>query len=124
MTKKEVSERYRIPIGILDEYHSLGLCDAVRMAMDDWQYDDQDLERLSMIMALHDMEFSKDEVESYMRMLIKGPATEKERMKMLDEHRKKALEEIHLKERQLERMDYLRHEIRKNQKNREIGGIQ
>lgn len=116
MTKEEVSERYCIPISILDEYHGMGLCDAVRMAMDDWHYDDEDLERLSMIMALHDIGFQSKEVESYMKLLLKGDSTENARMKMLDEHRKKALEEIHLRERQLDRMDYLRHEIRKNQK--------
>lgn len=116
MTKEEVSERYCIPISILDEYHSMGLCDAVRMAMDDWRYDDEDLERLGMIMALHDMGFQSKEVESYMKLLLKGNSTENARMKMLDEHRKKALDEIHLKERQLDRMDYLRHEIRKSRK--------
>ncbi len=116
MTKEEVSERYCIPIRILDEYHEMGLCDAVRMAMEDWRYDDEDLERLSMIMALHDMGFQKEEVESYMKLLIEGESTEKARMKILDEHRKKALDEIHLRERQLDRMDYLRHEIRENLK--------
>lgn len=116
MTKEEVSECYGIPIHILDEYHSMELCDAVRMAMDDWQYDEKDLERLSLIMALHDIGFQKKEVESYMKLILKGNSTEKMRIKMLDERRKKALDEIHLKERQLERMDYLRHEIRESQK--------
>lgn len=116
MNKAEVSERYNIPIAVLDEYREMGLCDAVRMAMSDWQYNDRDPERLGMIMALHDMGFQKDEVESYMKLLLQGDSTEKTRMKMLDELRKKALDEIHLKERQLERMDYLRHEIRENQK--------
>ncbi len=116
MKKEEVSKRYGIPVSILDEYRSMGLCDAVRMAMDDWHYDDKDMERLSMIMALHDMGFERNEVETYMKLVIKGESTEKARMKMLDGLRKKALDEIHLRERQLERMDYLRHEIRENQK--------
>lgn len=116
MTKEEVSERYCIPIAVLDEYRDMGLCDAVRMAMNDWRYDDRDLERLGTIMALHDMGFQNDEVESYMKLLLQGDSTEKARMKMLDELRKKALDEIHLKERQLERMDYLRHKIREHQR--------
>lgn len=116
MTKEEVSLRFGIPKNILDEYHSMELCDAVRIAMDDWKYTDEDLERLSMIMALHDMGFTKGEVETYMKLLVAGESTEKARMKILDEQRKKALDEIHLKERQLERMDYLRYQIRENQK--------
>lgn len=116
MTKDEVSRQYNIPIKILDEYRGWGLCEAVQMAMDDWQYGDQDLERLSMIMALHDMGFSADEVEAYMRLLLAGDSTQEQRMKMLDVCRNKTLNEIHLKERQLERMDYLRQEIRENMK--------
>ena len=34
---------------------------------------------------------------------------------MLEEKRTAALDEIHFKERQLQRLDYLRHEIRKTQ---------
>lgn len=91
MTKEEVSLRFGIPENILDEYHNMELCDAVCIAMDDWKYTDEDLERLSMIIALHDMNFTKDEVETYMRLLIAGEATEKTRIKILDKQRKKAL---------------------------------
>lgn len=122
MTKEEVSLRFGIPEKILDEYHNMELCDAVRIAMDDWKYTDEDLERLSMIMALHDIGFTKDKVEMYMKLLVAGESTEKARMKILDEQRKKALDEIHLKERQLERMDYLRFQIRENQKKKYQGG--
>lgn len=115
MTKEEVSQRYQIPMKILEEYQSWGLCGAVKVAMEDWQYDDTDLERLSMIMALHDIGFTNEAVETYMRMLIKGEKTQNARLAMLDEQRSKALEEIHFKEHQLERMDYLRHAIRENQ---------
>ena len=114
MTAEEVSQRYRIPVKVLEEYHCWGLCGAVRMAMADWQYDDRDLERLSAIMALHDIGFPSAEVEEYMKLLLQGPAAEKERLKMLDRLRRNALEDIHLKEKQLARMDYLRGEIRNN----------
>jgi hypothetical protein len=65
-------------------------------------------------MTLHDIGFGNDEVESYMRLLLKGESTEGERMRMLNQKRDSALDEIHFKERQLERLDYLRHKIRKN----------
>lgn len=38
-----------------------------------------------------------------------------QRLSMLEKKRSAALEEIHFKERQLQRLDYLRHEIRKTQ---------
>lgn len=49
MTKQEASERYNIPIWLLDEYESWGLCQEVKKVMGSWQYDNSDLEHLSMI---------------------------------------------------------------------------
>lgn len=112
MTKDEVSRKYQIPIKILEEYQSMGLCGAVKAAMANWQYDDQDLERLSMIMALHDIGFDTQAIEEYMQLMLKESETHDTRLSILNKQRNKTLEEIHLKERQLERMDYLRHSIR------------
>ena len=113
MTIQEASERYHIPMYILQEYESWGLCGAVKKVMGDWQYDDADLERLSTIMTLHDIGFSVEKVEAYMRLLLEGEYTAAQRLSMLEKKRSAALEEIHFKERQLQRLDYLRHEIRK-----------
>ena len=116
MTIYEASERYQIPIEVLREYESWGLCGAVKKVMGDWQYDDQDLERLSMIMTLHDIGFTNEEVETYMRLLIAGEDTKDKRLRMLNKKRGSALDEFHFREKQLERMDYLRYQIRQSKK--------
>ena len=113
MTVQEASERYNIPIKILNEYESWGLCDAVRKVMGAWQYDEEDIKRLSMIMTLHDIGFEKEEVETYMKLLLAGESTQQERMRMLNEKRKGTWDEIHFKEQQLGRLDYLRYEMKK-----------
>jgi DNA-binding transcriptional MerR regulator len=118
MTINEASEKYNIPIEILKEYESWGLCGPVKKVMGAWQYDNSDLERLSMIMTLHDIGFGNEEVETYMRLLLEGESTESERMLMLNQKRDSALDEIHFRERQLDRLDYLRHKIQKTSKNR------
>ena len=120
MTIQEASERYQIPMHILREYESWGLCRAVKKVMGQWQYDDTDLERLSIIMTLHDIGFTTDEVEVYMRLLLEGEPSGARRLCMLEERRSAALDEIRFKEHQLQRLDYLRHEIKKTQK--ETGG--
>ena len=79
--------------------------------MGSWQYDDSDLERLSMIMTLHDVGFTNSEVETYMRLLLEGDHTKEQRMQMLTRKREHALDEIHFREAQLARLDYLRHSI-------------
>lgn len=113
MTINEASERYNIPIKILQEYESWGLCGEVKKIMGSWRYDDSDIERLSTIMTLHDIGFANEEIEKYMRLLLKGKATEQERMKMLNNKRDSTLDEIHFKEKQLDRLDYLRFEMKR-----------
>lgn len=115
MNQTEVSQRYQIPVEILREYESWGLCDVVKIVMGEWQYDDQDVERLSTIMALHDLDFSHDEIETYMRLLLEDPHGAEKRMRLLNSKRQKKLAEIHLQEKKLERIDYLRHVIKKTQ---------
>ena len=122
MTKQEASERYQIPMHILSEYESWGLCGVVKEVMGVWQYDDTDLDRLCTIMTLHDLGFSIAETQWYMRLLLEQPHTEQQRLQMLEEKRAAALDEIHFKERQLQRLDHLRHEIRKKQN--KTGGTQ
>ena len=114
MTIQEASKKYNIPIKILRDYESWGLCGEVKKVMGSWQYDDSDIERLSMIMTLHDIGFLNDEVESYMRLLLKGESTEAQRLDMLNKRRSATLDEIHFREMQLNRMDYLRHKIRES----------
>lgn len=116
MTINEASERYKIPIKILQEYESWGLCGEVKKVMGSWHYDESDIERLSTIMTLHDIGFTNEQVEKYMRLLLKGKSTEKERLKMLSEKRNGTLDEIHFKEKQLDRLDYLRFEIQRGNK--------
>lgn len=116
MTQQEASEHYNIPVSILQEYESWGLCGAVKKVMGVWQYDDEDLERLSTITTLHDIGFTTEEVETYMRLLLEQPDSDKKRLRMMEEKRNETLDEIHFHERQLQRLDYLRHEIQKNKK--------
>ncbi len=116
MTIKEASERYNIPIDILKAYESWGLCGAVKKVMGAWQYDDTDLERLSLIMTLHDIGFDHSEIETYMRLLLEREGTDDQRMRMLNQKRRNLLDDIHFREKQLSRLDDLRYYIQKQQK--------
>lgn len=117
MTIDEASERYNIPIKILKEYESWGLCTEVKKVMGSWNYDDSDLERLSTIMTLHDIGFTNEEIEKYMHLLMQGKDGEKERIRMLNVKRTGILDEVHFKEKQISRLDYLKYEISKGNQN-------
>lgn len=112
MTGQEVSQHYHIPPWILKEYESWRLCGGVEKAMEDWHYSDQDIDRLNMIMTLHDIGFEINEVETYMKLVMVGKSTKYKRIQMLSELRDKVLNEIHYLETQLAKIDYLRNEIR------------
>ena len=114
MTIQEVSERYHIPVEILKEYESWEINGSAKKEMGAWQYDDTDLERLSLIISLHDMGFESQEVESYMKLLGQE-GTETQRMRMLNKKRYSILDNIHAQEKLLEQLDYLRYHIRKQQ---------
>lgn len=111
MTMQEASERYCIPVEVLREYERWGLCGVVKTVMGAWQYDDEDIERLSMIMTLHDIGFDNEQVERYMRLMLEERNSEEKRMRMLELLRDSTLDEIHVKQKQLDRMDYLRYKL-------------
>ncbi len=115
MTIEEASEKYCIPVKILKEYEQMNLCGTVKSVMGQWQYDEQDIERLSMIITLHDIGFSNKDIDEYMRLLLSGEK-EEECLKMLNSKRKSALDKIHLYEKQISNLDYLRHEIQQDMK--------
>lgn len=115
MTIDEASQRYHIPLEILHEYECWGLCGAVKKVIGSWQYDDTDLERLSMIMTLHDIGFESSEIETYMKLLLEKSDAKAQCLNILERKRQSILADIHFREKQLSHLDYLRYSIRKNQ---------
>lgn len=112
MTIEEASEHYSIPLDILKEYESWGLCSNMKKVIGAWEYDDQDIEWLSMIMTLHDIGFKSNEIEEYMHLLLKREITKKQRLLMLNQKRSETLNEVHMKEAQISQLDYLRSKVR------------
>ena len=113
MTIEEASEKYCIPIKILKEYESMELCKPVKRVMGEWHYDDEDIKRLSMIMTLYETYFSKEDIDEYMQLILSGENDE-ECLKILSQKRKKALDKIHILEKQISNLDYLKNEIKNN----------
>ena len=73
--------------------------------MGSWQYDETDFERLSLIMMLYGLDFTVEEIKKYMKLSLEK--NERECLKLLNKKRKG----VHLKEKQLSRIDYLRYEM-------------
>lgn len=115
MTRREVNEQYNIPISVLEEYESWGLCGAEKTC-GAWLYDDTDLEQLGMVMTLYEIGFQRAETEQYMRLLLGQGDSRAARLRMLEEKRKELLAEIHFQERQLSKLDFWRYQLRNEKK--------
>ena len=92
MTRQEISRRYQIPLDVLLEYEEWALCGADKRMGDDWQYDDSDLERLSMVMTLLEIGFRVREAEVYLRLALEGEHSGAQRLRMLEERRSELAE--------------------------------
>ncbi len=113
MTGEQACERYRIPIEIWREYEGWSWCGTGKEPGGARQYDSWDIQRLSMLMTLHDIGFDSKEAEAYMRLLLQGDSTQEERIRMLGRKRERILDEIHSRQAQLDRLDYLWYKMKK-----------
>ncbi len=113
MTIHEVNHWHKIPLEILQEYEKWRLPGTEGKDPGKWQYDDLDLESLGIITTLYDSGFSAQGAHEYMCLLLQGKATKKERIRILTQVREHTLDEIHVRESWLARLDYLRNETQK-----------
>ena len=111
MTINEASKRYNIPIHILKLYESWEWCRGSVKA----EYEDEglDIDRLGMMVTLYNIGFNENDIEQYMKLYVMGSSTANERSLILSARRKIILDSIHLLEKQLEDLDYLRYETGK-----------
>ena len=65
-------------------------------------------------MMLYGLDFTVEEIKKYMKLSLKK--NENECLKLLNKKRKGILDEVHLKEKQLSRIDYLRYEMDRGNK--------
>lgn len=100
MTINEISQKYNIPLSILKEYESFNYKS---------DYDENDLEKITLMITLHDLNFTNEEIEKYMIQLLNNNKIYC--LKQLCSKRKELLEEVHDKEKQLSIIDYLKKEL-------------
>lgn len=110
MRPEDAGALYNIPAELLQCYENTGLCDCAG------ELCDCDLDRLSLLATLRDLGFSDAEAEEYLHAALAGDRCGQ--LDMLNAKRGALLEELHVREKQLDRLDYLRHEIQKECKNK------
>lgn len=69
----------------------------------------------ALAQALGEIGFEPAEVEHYLGLALEGDSTAAQRMLLLGEKRRSMLDQIHDWEKRLDKLDYLRYEIRREQ---------
>lgn len=111
MTAEEVKKRYLVPFSVLQEYEQLNICKKDENGV--LQYDDSDLERIGQMLTLHGIGFGPEETLVYMEKSLAGRSTQAQRIQMLEQKRKKILDEVHFREHQIHKLDYILYQLRK-----------
>ncbi len=79
-------------------------------------YSDKDIKNISMIMTLYNSGFDDAEAEKHLALCFSAEDTAEKRTAMPAAKRKHTLDEIHLKQKQLGGIDYLRYSILRKDK--------
>lgn len=102
MTYDDMKKYYNIPEEVIEMYKSW---ESVKKKKDVGEV----LEKLRLIVLLKDSGFKEEEIRKYIEAVIE----DREKILILDRKRNYTLDKIHIYEKRLENLDYLRYEIRK-----------
>ena len=103
MTLKDAEKKYGIPYGTLEKFVSNGL---IRKSENSSDFCEDDFDRLGIINILLEAEFSVQEVKVFLTS-VEENKTEQKQITMLTNKRRLLLDEIHKKQKLLDRLDYM-----------------
>ena len=123
MTITEASKTNKIPLALLRWYatehagtekKNPGNKKETKIGKDDAiHFTEKDIEKLSLIMTLQDIGFDKKEISTWLRLQKDDKHSCAACLKMLNKLRSETLDAIHLKEKTLDRIDFLRYELQR-----------
>lgn len=112
MKIKEVSECYNVSISTLRYYEKVGLFEDVRRIHGVREYEDKDIERLSLILTLKKVGLSIDKIAQFIQLDKEGDESKIKRMKILQCERQKVLHDIHVQQSNLESIDCMLYHLK------------
>lgn len=105
MTEEEITKLFCIPKCVIKKFKSSGLLPKEKDV-----YTDRDVENISTYMTLIDIGFSQNESAEY--VLLKETGAKEKMLNMLVKKRESLLSQIYLKEKQIDKIDYLKHKLK------------
>ncbi|MEG0276339.1 MAG: MerR family transcriptional regulator [Coprobacillus sp.] len=112
MKIKEVSQKYNITETALRYYEKVGLFDDVKRINNIREYEDKDIERLSMIMSLKKVGLHIQAILRFLKLMKDNRDTRNERILILNKQRQELMDQIHQYQKNLDSLDFLIYELK------------
>lgn len=112
MKIKEVSDKYNVAMSTLRYYEKVGLFNDVLRIHGIREYDDKDIQRLSLILSLKNMGFNIQGISRYIELEQLGEKTKNQRIQMLKCERVKLLDDIHKQQKCLDTLDCFLYQLK------------
>ena len=111
MKIKEVSEKYNVSMTALRYYEKAGLFDEVKRINGIREYEDKDIKRLSLILTLKKAGVHIENILKYIQ-LEENEASSSQKLRILKQERNNILDEIHLRQKNLDTLDCLIYQLK------------
>lgn len=111
MKIREVSQKYNVSETTLRYYEKVGLFDEVKRVNKVRDYDEKDIERLSLIMSLKKVGLHIEAILQYLYLTKDGEQTVNERLCILSKQRQELMDQIHKYQKSLDCLDFLIYEL-------------
>lgn len=115
MKAEEVSKKFNIKLEELKYYESIGLFDDVKISNGVREYEDKDIEVLSKVVTLRNLELSMSEILRYIKLMKQGNDGDNERVRILNKQRNVLLDEVHNKQKSIDCLDCIIYKIKGGQ---------
>ena len=113
MTIEQASEHFGVPLEKLQTYENQGLFDCNRQPDGSIDYTEDLMDYIAIINILTNAGAEADALRDFMRQLMESTITKEEKLRYLRSQRQKLLESIHLKQKSLDQLDYIIHNVNK-----------
>ncbi len=115
MKAEEVSKRFNIKLDELKYYEDIGFFNDVKISDGVREYEDKDIEVLSKVVTLRNLEFSISDISTYISLMKQGVDGDNERVRILNRKRNVLLDEVHNKQKSIDCLDCIIYKIQGGQ---------
>ena len=118
MRGEELCECFNISPAVLEELETSGLLGAEKTPGDRREFGREDIRLLNRILTLKNAGVELPVIRQVLTMEEQGESTRIRRMEILTEQRRKQLSQLHLKQKMIDRLDFLICELKENRTGR------